>query len=131
MMPRHSVAEATVRWVRSGLLKFTPEEGLSFLELLAHNLTIAVRIAADDRTPNGKLSEEEARNAMYWINEAIHDVVQRTRELRTQQRAWDAVDIAEWVIVWLGYKDAVDFIEIAVERSFSDIEQPWNQRPSV
>lgn len=130
-MPRQPVPEVKVRWVRSELLKFTPEVGLSFLELLAHNLTIAVRIAANDRTPNGAPSEEEAHNAIYWTNEAIHDVVQRTRELRIQQRVWDVDDIADWITLWLGYKHAAEFIETAVERSLRDIKQPYNQRPSV
>ena len=130
-MPRCPVTDETVSWVRSELLKFSPEVGLSFLELLAHNLTIAVRIAADERFPYGELSEEEARNAMYWINEAIHDVVQRTREMRIQQRLWDAEDITGWVTIWLGYEHAAEFIETAVERSFRDLEQPWNQRPSA
>ena len=131
MMQRRPVAEETVSRVRSELSKFSPQEGLSFLELLAHNLTIAVRIAADDRIPNGELSEEEARNAMYWINESIHDVVQRTRELRIQQRVWDADDITEWIVVWLGYKHAAGYIETAVERSFWEMTHPCNQRPSA
>ena len=130
-MPRQPVSEVKVRWVRSELLKFMPEEGLSFLELLAHNLTIAVRIAANDRTPNGALSEEEAHNAMYWINEAIHDVVQRTRELRIQQRKWDGDDISKWTTLWLGYEHAAELIQIAVEWSFRDLGHPWNQCPSV
>ncbi len=130
-MPRQPVPEVKVRWVRSELLKFTPEEGLSFLELLAHNLTIAVRVAADRRIPFGPLSQDDARNAMYWINEAIHDVVQRTRELRIQQRVWDVDDIADWITLWLGYKHAAEFIETAVERSLRDIKQPYNQRPLV
>ena len=130
-MPRRPVTDETVSWVRTELLKFSPEVGLSFLELLAHNLTIAVRIVANDRIPHGPISENEAYNAMFWINEAIHDVVQRTRELRIQQRLWDGEDITGWVTIWLGYEHAAEFIETAVERSFWDITQPWNQRPSA
>jgi hypothetical protein len=130
-MPKRPVTDETVSWVRSELLKFAPEVGLSFLEFLAHNLTIAVRIAADRRIPHGELSAEEARNAMYWTNEAIHDVVQRTRELRIQQRQWDAEDITEWITMWLGYEHAAEFIEHAVERSFRDIERPCIQHPSA
>jgi hypothetical protein len=112
-------------------LKLSPEAGLSFLEFLAHNLTIAVRTAAAKRVPYGELSEEEARNAMYWINEAIHDVVQRTRELRIQQQVWEADDITGLIVVWLGYKHAAGFIETAVEWSFRDITHSWNQHPSA
>ena len=131
MMHSQPVTEKTVNWARSELSKHSPEEGLTFLELLAHNLTTAVRIVANDRTPHGELPEEDAYNAMYWINEAIHDVVQRTRELRIQQRLWDAEDITEWVVLWLSYKHAAGYVKTAVERSFWEMTHPCNQRPSA
>lgn len=93
------------------------EQGLVFLEHLAHNLTIAVRIADSERQPNGPLSDEQTRLAMYWINEAIHNVVQLTRELRLEDRSWTRDDVWKWIDVWLGYDHASKYVRWATQRS--------------
>lgn len=97
--------------------RFSDEQGLTFLEHLAHNLTISVRIADSDRQPNGPLSEQQTRLAMYWINEAIHNVVQLTRVLRLEHKTWTRDETWKWIDVWLGYDHASHYIRWAIHRS--------------
>ena len=103
--------------VPNEIYDFTPEQGLTFLEYLAHDLTVAVRIAAGRRQPYGPLSEEQTRNAMYWVNEATHNVVQLTRDLRIGREPWNADEIAEWIKVWIGYQHASTLNQQAIERA--------------
>jgi hypothetical protein len=112
--------------VPAEISEFSPEEGLTFLEHLAHNLTIAVRAAAEDRPPVGELSEEQCRRAMYWINEATHNVVQLTRDLRIGRETWNAAAITEWVKLWLRYSHAAPYIEQAIERSIDETLNPYS-----
>ncbi|MCA9212396.1 MAG: hypothetical protein KDB27_04990 [Planctomycetales bacterium] len=63
-----------------------------------------------DRQPYGPLTEEQTRLAMYWINEAIHNVVQFTRELRLDRKSWTRDEVWQWIDVWLGYDHASMYI---------------------
>ena len=103
--------------------RLTPEDGISFLELLAHNLTIAVRIVSSRREPYGELTEEQVRNSMYWINEALHNVVQLTRDLRIGRQNWEANDIHRWLELWLGYKHAGQDIDTAIKRTLNELSR--------
>ncbi len=104
---------------------FSDDEGLTFLEHLAHNLTIAVRIAAASRQPQGQLTDEQARKAMYWVNEATHNVVQLTRDRRIGREHWDAEKFAGWVELWIGYTHAEKYNVQAVERSILETLHPY------
>lgn len=108
---------------KAELERLNSDDGISLLEHLAHNLTISVRIAADSRRPFGSLTDEQARLAMYWINEALHNVVQLTRDLRIGRETWDAQTIDAWVRLWLSYEHADGYIRSAVERAFRDLPQ--------
>lgn len=99
---------------------FSAEQGITFLEHLAHNLTVAVRYAASSRQPYGSLTDEQARTSMYWINEAIHNVVQLTRDLRIGRENWDAEEVAQWIKLWIGYTHAEKYNRQAVERSIHE-----------
>lgn len=96
---------------------FSAEEGLTFLEYLAHDLTVAVRQAAAPEPARGHLSDEESRRAMYWLNEALHNVVQLTRNLRIGREKWDSDEARRWLELWLGYDHAGRYVETAVEWS--------------
>ncbi len=100
---------------------FTAEQGLTFLEDLAHNLTIAVRVAASNCQPYGQLTEKEARQAMYWVNEATHNVVQLTRDLRIGREPWDPESTAGWLEIWMGYTHAAEFNTNAIEQSIREV----------
>jgi hypothetical protein len=121
------VAEEWTLRTDDKIRRLTPEQGIAFLEHLAHNLTIMVRVAAEQRRPYGTRTEEQTRDSMYWINEALHNVVQLTRDLRIGRETWDSERIVGWVEMWLAYKHAGQYVQTAVERAFRDLGQPWNQ----
>lgn len=72
------------------IFQLSAVEGLTFLEHLAHHLTIGIRSAADARQPQGSLTDEQSRKAIYWINEALHNVVQLTRDIRMCRTMWES-----------------------------------------
>lgn len=104
---------------------FSPEEGLTFLELLAHELTVAVRIAGHVRPPRGAHSIECSRRAMYWINEAIHNVVQLTRDLRIGREEWNTAAIARWLQLWTRYRHSAKYIPPAIEHAIELTRHPY------
>ena len=109
--------------VPAELSDFTNEQGLTFLELLAHNLTIGVRQAAIRRQPQGPLTEEQTRLAMYWINEALHNVVQLTRDLRLEHKKWSKDQTWKWVEMWQNYNHGAKEIEWAIQHSIQEISK--------
>jgi len=110
--------------VPNEIYAFSAEDGLTFLEHLAHNLTIALRVAAEDRQPIGALTDEQSRKAIYWVNEATHNVVQLSRELRIGKENWDADDIAKWVELWMSYKHSAKYNTQAVNISIHQTLHP-------
>ena len=104
-------------------MELTDEQGLAFLELLAHNLTIGVRMAASRRQPMGPLTEEQTRLAMYWINEALHNVVQLTRELRLEHERWSQNETWKWIDLWQKYNHGAKEIEWAIQQSIEEIPE--------
>lgn len=105
----------------SRVSQFDDSQGLEFLELFAHNLTIAVRIAASHRQPEGPATDDETHLAMYWINEALHNVVQLTRELRLDPGVWSEKSTWRWLDLWCGYKHGAAEIEWAVEHTLQEM----------
>ncbi len=96
---------------------FSSEELLTFLEHLAHELTIAVRVAMHDCEPYGSLSEQQCRRAMYWVNEATHEVVQFTRQLRLGLDPCGPQYVAECVERWMRHAPRTAYVQVAVERA--------------
>ena len=103
------------------LAQLTPDQGIAFLEHLAHNLTIMVRMAAGECAPHGTRTDDQVIHAMYWVNEALHNVVQLTRDLRVGREQWNSHQIAEWVQLWLSYKHAESLVKTALDLSFRDM----------
>jgi hypothetical protein len=102
-------------------MELTDDQGLAFLELLAHNLTIGVRMAASRRQPTGPLTEEQTRLAMYWINEALHNVVQLTRELRLERERWSPNETWKWIELWQNYNHGAKEIDWAIQHSIDEL----------
>lgn len=107
------------------IYEFSAEQGLTFLEHLAHNLTIELRYAASIRKPHGSLSHEQCHKTMYWINESTHNVVQLTRDIRIGRENWNAEDIANWVKLWINYDHADRHNMQAVVRSIHETLYPY------
>jgi hypothetical protein len=107
--------------VAAEIMELTDDQGLTFLELLAHNLTIGVRMAASRRQPMGRLTEEQARLAMYWISETLHNVVQLTRELRLERERWSQNETWKWIELWQNYNHGAQEIEWAIQHSIEEM----------
>ena len=107
------------------IFEFSAAQGLTFLEHLAHQLTISVRVAAEDRPPIGSLTDKQSRQAMYWANEANHNVVQLVRNLRIGREEWNAATIAEWVTLWCSYRPAQTYNRQAVALAIYETLHPY------
>lgn len=103
------------------IMELNDVRGLTFLELLAHKLTIGVRMAAGRRQPAGPLTEEQTRLAMYWINEALHNVVQLTRDLRLERKFSSRDETWKWVELWQNYKHGAKEIEWAIQHTIDQM----------
>jgi hypothetical protein len=69
----------------------------------------------------GPLTEEQTRLAMYWINEALHNVVQLTRELRLERKCWSQNETWTWIELWQNYKHGSREIEWAIQFSIAQL----------
>ena len=107
--------------LKTSLEQFDSSEGLTFLELLSHNLTIQVRVAAGRRSPYGPCTEDETRDSMYWINESLHDNVQITRDIRIGSMAWDSDDILSCMQGWLNSTHAAPYVESAINATIREV----------
>jgi hypothetical protein len=58
---------------------------------------------------------------MYWINEALHNVVQLTRELRLERERWSQDETWKWIEVWQNYKHAAQYIDWAIQQSMDEM----------
>ena len=115
--PKQEIALA----VPAEIMELTDDQGLAFLELLAHNLTIGVRMAASRRQPMGPLTEKQTRLPMYWINEALHNVVQLTRELRLEPERWSQNETWKWIELWQKHNHGTEQIEWAIQHSIEEM----------
>jgi hypothetical protein len=69
------------------------EQRLSFYEVLAHNLTIVIRVVWADAT----ISDAEKVARIKRINEGLHRVTAKVRVLRLKTHEWPDNDLGEWI----------------------------------
>ena len=81
----------------------TDERRLHFYELLAHNLTVAVRAVWSDES----LGDAEKVDRMKWINEILHRVTAKVRVLRLKTHEWTEADFAADVRHWVSQNRAI------------------------
>jgi hypothetical protein len=74
----------------------TAEQRLHFYEVLAHNLTVAVRGIWSD--PG--LGDAEKVERMKWVNEVMHRVTAKVYVLRLKTHEWTETDFEDML---LGY----------------------------
>ncbi len=68
--------------------KLAEEQRLHYYEVLAHNLTVAVRgIWSDER-----ISDAEKVDRMRWVNEILHRVTAKAHVLRVNAHEWAEED---------------------------------------
>ncbi len=69
------------------------ERRLHFYELLAHNLTVAIRGVWSD----GSISDGEKVERMKWINEVLHRATAKVWVLRLRTHEWTEEDFGSLV----------------------------------
>jgi hypothetical protein len=78
------------------MAKLSDEQRLHFYEVLAHNLTVAIRgIWSDER-----VSDAEKVERMKWVNEILHRVTAKVYVLRLRTHEWTEEDFESLI---LGY----------------------------
>ena len=93
----------------------TTEQRLHFYEVLAHNLTVAVRGIWSDAA-SGDADKVER---MKWVNEVLHRVTAKVYVLRLKTHEWPETDFEDML---LGYSQShpgiSSDIESAVRQSY-------------
>ena len=89
------------------MAKLSEEQRLHFYEVLAHNLTVAIRGVWSDPV----LADAEMVERMKWINEILHRVTAKVYVLRLKTHEWTEEDfgnmIAGYVETHTGITDEV------------------------
>jgi hypothetical protein len=67
------------------------EQRLHFYEVLAHNLTVAVRCVWSDE----RISDAGKVDQLKWINEILHRVTAKVYVLRLRTHEWTETDFAD------------------------------------
>src|SRR2546423_1452682 len=70
------------------MAELTEEQRLPFYELLAHNLTVAIRGVWSD----GSISDAERVERIKWINEILHRATAKVWVLRLKTHPWTEED---------------------------------------
>jgi hypothetical protein len=92
-----------------------PASRLRFYELLAHELTIAVRVIWADE----EISAEAKVECMKRINEIMHRVTAKISCERTQAHEWLDTDLEKMVVEWTNQTANLEpLINYAIERSY-------------
>jgi hypothetical protein len=71
----------------------TEEQRLHFYEVLAHNLTVAIRGVWSD----GSLADAEKVERIKWINEILHQATAKVWVLRLRTHEWTEEDFGSLV----------------------------------
>jgi hypothetical protein len=96
----------------------TEEQRLLFYEVLAHNLTVAIRCVWSD----GSISDAEKVERIKWINEILHRATAKVYVLRLKTHEWTEEDFGSLI---RGYADSHEGIKevvlAAVNRTYQTI----------
>ena len=91
------------------------EERISFYEILAHNLTVAVRGVWSDED----LTDSQKLECLKWINEIMHRVVMKASYLRLQKNKYSETDSWEDIKHWISVYPEIDsHVEWALKFSY-------------
>jgi hypothetical protein len=74
--------------------RLTAEQRLHFYEVLAHNLTVAVRGIWSDAS----LADGEKVERMRWVNEILHRVTAKVYVLRLKTHEWTEADFEDLLL---------------------------------
>lgn len=74
--------------------KLTGEQRLHYYEVLAHNLTVAMRGIWSDE----QIGDAEKVDRMKWVNEILHSVTAKVYVLRLKTHEWTEEDFEDLLL---------------------------------
>jgi hypothetical protein len=84
-------------WFPDHTRKLSEEQRLHFYEVLAHNLTVAIRYIWSDEA----FSDAEKVERMKWVNELLHRVTAKVSSQRLRPGAWTEEDFGDMVRAYI------------------------------
>src|SRR5947207_1955787 len=77
--------------------KLSDEQRLHYYEVLAHNLTVAVRGIWSDE----QINDAEKDERMKWVNEILHRVTAKVYVLRLKTHEWTEADFESLILEYV------------------------------
>jgi hypothetical protein len=98
--------------------RLTPDQRLHFYEVLAHNITVAIRGIWSD--PG--ISDAEKVERMKWVNEVMHRVTAKVYVLRLKTHEWTESDFEDLLLGYIqSHPNIASEIRWAVKHSYKTI----------
>src|SRR5437763_16435975 len=98
--------------------KLTDEQRLHFYEVLAHNLTVAIRGIWSDE----QIDDAEKVDRMKWVNEILHSVTAKVYVLRLKTHAWTEEDFENLILGYIASHPSIaEEVGKAVRRSYQTV----------
>jgi hypothetical protein len=95
--------------------KLPDEARLGFYEILAHNLTVAIRGVWADKAIN----DAEKVDRIKWINEILHRVTAKVWVLRLKTHEWTEADFEQMIHEYIGENEGIKHeVFAAINRSY-------------
>ncbi len=100
------------------MAKLSDEQRLHFYEVLAHNLTVAIRgIWSDER-----ITDAEKVGRMKWVNEILHRVTAKVYVLRLKTHEWTEEDFESLILDYIAsHSDIASEVGWAVRLSYRTV----------
>ncbi|HEY7426089.1 MAG TPA: hypothetical protein VH682_17800 [Gemmataceae bacterium] len=96
----------------------TEEQRLHFYEVLAHNLTVAIRGVWSDRS----IDDTEKVERIKWINEILHRATAKVWVLRLKTHEWAEEDFGSMIREYIEQHEGIKAeVLAAVNRSYQAI----------
>ncbi len=112
------MAEALCATFAKRVAGLTGEQRLHFYEVLAHNLTVAIRGIWSDES----ISDTEKVERMKWVNEILHGATAKVWVLRIKLHEWTEEDFVSDIIHYVNLNSGiVGEVSAAVHRSFQAV----------
>jgi hypothetical protein len=98
--------------------KLSNEDRLRFYEILAHNLTVAIRGV----WANESISDSEKVDRIKWINEILHRVTANVWVLRLKTHEWTEEDFGQMIRGYVGENEGIkEEVFAAFNRSYQAV----------
>jgi hypothetical protein len=98
--------------------KLSDEQRLHYYEVLAQNLTIAIRGIWSDQ----QISDAEKVDRMKWVNEILHRVTAKVYVLRLKTHEWTEEDFESLILEYVASHPGIaEEVGKAVRRSYRTV----------